>query len=211
MLGRRERPPVLAELPRRDGANARPGALGAAELAAFQGLLGGLDDARLVLVTGAEGRSETALGLATVAVAEGREVALIECDLAVPTLAARIGLAEAPGLHEHLRGDADPAAVLQPLVLAGPAAKGAKAPLVCVVAGAATAEGPSLLDSERFGEALARMRDAYGLVILDGPPFEAEYSLRRAAKLVDATVACVPRPVTAKRLPVPVSGLVVRR
>ena len=67
----------------------------------------------------------------------GRRTVLVECDLARPRLAADLGLAPGPGLHEYLRWEAEAAEILQPLVLAGPAAAGAGEPLVCIAAGRA--------------------------------------------------------------------------
>lgn len=207
---RRERPPVIATISSQRPDGRRRGSLGRDELAAFSGVLEAVEDARALLVTGDRGRSSVALGIATVAAARGTRVALVECDLAVPTLAGTLGIAGAPGLHEYLRGQAEAADVLQPLVLAGPASREAAEPLVCVTAGAATAEGPTLLDSERFRRAFANLRSAYELLVLDGPPFESDYSLRGIARLTDAALACVSRPLPRKRLPVPVVGLVTQ-
>jgi Mrp family chromosome partitioning ATPase len=210
MLRRRRRPPVLAEIPdMRDGE--RPGSLDRAELGALGGLLNAVRDSRAVLATGDEGKSALALGLATVAAAEGARVALVECDLTGPVLAARLGLAAAPGLHEYLRGEAEAPQILQSLVLAGPASARAAAPLVCIPAGRPASDGPTLLASEAFAHAIAKLRGAYDFLVLDGPPLEDESSLAAAASRADATLACVSGAEIPRTLPGPVTGLVVQR
>lgn len=190
--------PVLAEVagPAADGA--RPGALRRSQLDAFNSVLGNLGQARSLLVTGAAaGKRTVAMGLAAAAVAAGRRAALLECDLIVPSQASSLGLAAAPGLHEYLRCSAEAAEILQPLVLAGPGAKGARAPLVCVTAGEPATDAAALLLGEGFGHAVAKLLSAYDLLILDGPPLaEPEPALLVAAQ-ADAALCCVPSVQTA--------------
>jgi Mrp family chromosome partitioning ATPase len=209
MLRRRSGLPVLADVT--DSRQASSGSFDRAQLEAFGDVLEAVADCRAVLVTGDAGKATLAIGLATAAVVKERRTALIECDLAVPVLAQRLGLVQAPGLHEYLREEAEAAQLLQPAVLAGPAAAGAAAPLVCVTAGRATADGPTLLESGAFRHAIERLRSGYDLVVLDGPPLDAAYSLARVAQLVDVTLACAKRVLPAKRLPVAVRGLVICR
>lgn len=161
---------------------------------------------RLVLVTG-PAKSRVAIGLAALATAEGRRAALIEADLARPSLAGALGLEPAPGLHEHLRGDVGPREVLQPLVLAGPASGRAVEPLACVVAGR---PGPaSLLDSGPCRAALTGLRKSYELVVVEGPPLEGDrLALIALAELADASLACGSRRELRGGLPIPMSGLV---
>ena len=208
MLGRRGKHPVLAEVPAPQGGSARPGALGRGRLEAFSNLAVGLARARVVLSTG-PARLDVALGLATAAAAEGRRVALLECDLAEPQLAERLGLAPHPGLHEYLRGDAEVARILQSLVLSGPASGRAVEPLTCIVAGEPLAEPIGLLDSDRCDHAIEKLRHAYDLLVIDGPALARKpEALRALAELADATVACGPPRELPRRLPVPVTGLV---
>jgi Mrp family chromosome partitioning ATPase len=202
---------VLAEIPARTAPSLRPGTLRRGDLDAFRRLLGGLGGARVVLVTGTgEGRRGAAVGLATAAVAGGRRAALVECDLVEPWLADALGLADAPGLDEYLRGTVKAEDVLKPVVLAGPGSSGASEPLVCVVAGRPSAEGgPRLLASAALSRALAGLRTAYELVVIAGPPLKDEYSLRALLALADATIACLP-PSEPRDLPISVSGLVIQ-
>jgi Mrp family chromosome partitioning ATPase len=209
MLRRRRRPPVLAELPAGAAEPVRPGRLGRAELEVFGGLLPAAGSARTLLTTGEEAKSALAVGLATAAAAEGRRVALVECDLAAPVLASRLGLDPAPGLHEYLRLEAEAAAIVQALVLAGPASAGAVAPLACVVAGTPAAEGAEPLASEWLAHAIAKLRSAYELVVLDGPRLLDLSSLLSVAPYADVTLSCGDRKGLARKPPVEVDGVVV--
>ncbi len=213
--------PLLAQLSGPAPEATRAWSLRRGDLEALKGLLGELSEAKAVLVTGAEdGRSAVAVGLATTATASGVRTALLECDLAEPSVAAAIGVAPEPGIHEYLRGDADAAEILQPLALAGPASRRADSPLVCVVAGARTDEGAELLDSESFSHAAEKLRHAYDLIVVAGPPLNRDSEmLAEVADVVDTTIAAVPHSalsgkrakavaVAMRRLPAPPAGLV---
>lgn len=209
MLGRRNKQPVLAEVPLRESSSGRPGALGRAELGVFTELAGKLSGKGSVFLTG-PARASAALGLAAAATAEGRRVALLECDLAQPVLAATLHLAEGPGLHEYLRDEADANEILQPLVLAGPASGRATEPLTCIVAGAPERQPVALLDSERCDHAVERLRRAYDLLVIAGPALEEDPdALRALGEHVAVTLVCGERGQIPKRLPIPATGTVL--
>lgn len=209
MLGRRNKQPVFTEIERSDRASTRPGALGRAELQAYAELAAKLVNTGSVFVTG-PAKGQVALGLAAAATAEGRRVALLECDLAGPALAERLGLASGPGLHDYLLDGADAGEILQPLVLAGPAAGRATEPLTCIVAGEAEPKPVALLDSERCDHAIERLKRAYDLLLIDGPPLEEDVdALRALTEHTAVTIACGERGRLPKRMPVPVTGLVL--
>ena len=58
-------------------------------------------------------------------------------------------------------------------MLAGPASAGASGPLICVVAGEPDEE-PEPVPLEGLRHALAKLRHAYELVVLHGPPLGDE-------------------------------------
>jgi Mrp family chromosome partitioning ATPase len=201
---------VLAEIPPRSSPDLRTGTLRRGDLEAFGGLLRGLSGARVVLLTGTgAGRREAAVGLATAAVATGRRTALLECDLVEPWLADALGLANAPGLNEYLHRTVAAEDILRPVALAGPGSDGASEPLVCIVAGRRSVEGPRLLASAALSEALAGLRTAYELVVIAGPPLEDEHSLRALLSSADSTIACL-SPSEPRSLPISVTGLVIQ-
>jgi hypothetical protein len=197
-LGRRKLP-VLAAIggPAADGGPAW--SLRQADLAALTGLVHDLNGRRAVAVSGEE-RLTGALALAAAARAAGRRTVLVECDLARPRLAAEVGLVPAPGLHEYLRWEAGAPQILQPLVLAGPAAGRADEPLVCVVAGREEPEPLVLLKLESFRHAVAKLRAAYDLAILIAPPPETSHGpLEELGTQVDAVLVAAPRQALAGR------------
>lgn len=207
MLRRRQGHPVLAQVPA-PGNGKRLGALDRAGLDAYSGLAASVGS-RAVLATG-PAKSAVALGLAAAATADGRRVALLECDLAAPTLAGELGLSAGPGLREYLRDEADATAILQPLMLAGPASGRATEPLVCIVAGRPEAAPVSLLDSERCDHAIQSLVRAYDLLVIDGPPLtEDRDALQALSEHAGTTLACGARGDIPRRLPLPVTGLVL--
>lgn len=209
MLGRRNKQPVLAEVEGSERASARPGGLGRAELRAYAELATKLAKTGSVFVTG-PAKGQVALGLAAAATAEGRRVALLECDLAGPALAERLGLATVPGLHDYLLGEAEASEILQPLVLAGPAAGRATEPLTCIVAGEPEPKPVALLDSERCDHAIERLRRAYDLLLIDGPPLSEDVdALRALTEHTAVTIACGEHGQLSKRMPVEITGLVL--
>lgn len=201
---------VLAEIPSRSSADLRTGTLRRSDMNAFDGLLTELGGVPSVLIAGeAPGRRQVSVGLAAAAAASGSRTALLECDLAEPGLADSLGLAHAPGLHEHLLDGVGAEAILKPVALAGPGSARATEPLVCVVAGRPSSEGPALFASDAFARALSGLRDAYDLLVLDGLSLAAWGSLGLLVSRADRTIACL-GPADPRDLPVPVSGLVIQ-
>jgi receptor protein-tyrosine kinase len=220
MRGGRSKLPVVAEIGGLAPGEARVWSLRRADFEAMEKLLSLLSEHRVVITIGAE-RLTGAIALAAAASAAGRSTALVECDLSRPRLAAELGLEAGPGLHEYLRWEARAAQILQPLALAGPAARRASAPLVCISGGAPADESATLLRSESFRHAVAKLRNAYDLAVLVAPSRGSEGSaFETVAASADALLACVaPRQASgrearelraaARRLPAELVGAVV--
>jgi Mrp family chromosome partitioning ATPase len=191
------------------------------ELHAYGSVLSELDGQGVVLVTGEPAsKGPVAIAIATAASAAGSRAALVECDLANPSLAGSLELTPAPGLHEYLRWDAEAPQVLQALVLAGPGSAAAEEPLVCVVAGEPTSSGAVLLSAESFRHAIERLRNAYELLVLCAPSLEDPALVELVAERSDVALAAVDRPAasgrrgrrlkrTMRRLPVGRLGLIL--
>jgi succinoglycan biosynthesis transport protein ExoP len=219
MLRSRSRLPVLAEI--EGPAEARAWALRRGDFASLEGVLARLDGRRVVLVAG-EGEASvvTAIATAAAAAASGRRTILLDCDLAQPRLAAHLGLNSAPGLHEYLRWEAEPADVLQPVALAGPAAAGSTEPLVCVCSGRPATKAETLLGLQSFSHMVGKLRGAYELVLVLSPPVASEPAASNAvARQADATIAGLPADQSrgragrairsaVRRLPAPALGSV---
>lgn len=193
MLGGRSRLPVLAEISAPRAEPSRLWSLRRGDYEQLQALLPRLAESPVVLVSGDEESGRlVALAAAAACAASGRRTALVECDLERPLLAADLGLPTAPGLHEYLRWEAKPAQIVQPVALAGSAAKGGK-PLACVVGGRPAGSAEILLGLESFAHMTAKLRNAYEQVVIAGPPaLLAPAPLRAAAAQVDAVLAGLP-------------------
>jgi len=192
MLRRRSRIPVLAEIS--GPADARGWALRRQDLASLTELLPRLDGHRVAAVAG-EGEATliAAVAVAAAASASGRRTILVECDLAHPRLAAQIGLAATPGLHEYLRWEAEPQGILQPVVLAGTATKTSADPLICICGGRPATKAETLLGLQSFGHMIEKLRVAYELTLLLAPPARAESTSALAvASVADAVLAALP-------------------
>jgi Mrp family chromosome partitioning ATPase len=185
--------PVLAELGAPASSNGRAWGLRRNDLAALRGVLGKVGDRRVVLVTGEEAPAPTlAVALAGAAAAAGTATALIECDVERPRIAADLGLSPTPGLHEYLRWEVTPGDIVQPLTLAGSASSPAAGPLACVCAGRPARDARTLLGLGSFHHMTTKLRDAYDLVVLLGPPLEgAGGALSSAAAESDCVLAAL--------------------
>jgi tyrosine-protein kinase len=165
------------------------------------GVLGTDPPARMILVTSGlpeEGKTTVSASLASAAAIAGQGVLLMECDLRRPTLARRMGIARSPGLSDYLNGTATPQQILQPVSLANPRLTGQAAAvggnggsMICVTAGSPVGNPAELLQSERFGQVLDKVRKAYDLVILDSGPVLAVVDPLQLVSHVDAILVCV--------------------
>jgi Mrp family chromosome partitioning ATPase len=220
MLRRRAKLPVLAEIAG-PPEGTRAWSLRRSDFESLGEVLSQLAAARVVLVsTEGELVPLAAIALSAASAASGRRTILVECDLARPQLAAQIGLSAAPGLHEYLRWEAEPADVLQPVVLAGPAAAGAGEPLVCVCGGRPASKAETLLGLQSFAHMVGKLRGAYELVVLAAAPAAAEPGpCLAAARQADAALAALPAAKAGSRggkeiraavlrLPIPALGTI---
>lgn len=222
MFGGRAKLPVLAEIGGPAPGESRLWSLRRADHEQLAALWQRLDERRIVLVTGGgDLTGALAVALAGTACAAGRRTVLLECDLARPRLAADLGLAQSPGLHEYLRWEATAREILQPVALGGLAAAPATGPLVCIPAGREAPDARTLLALPSFRQMTAKLQSAYDLVVLDGPPLGSDRAtLEAVAAQADVVVAAVSpaqasgrnaRAVhtAAGRLPAPLLGAVV--
>jgi len=169
MLGGRPKLPVLAEISG-PPEPARVWSLRREDLASLAEVQSRLAERRAVLVSGREDLARTvAIAASAAAASSGRRTVLVDCDLEAPRLAADLGLAPGPGVHEYLRWEAEARQLPQPLALAGPAAAGARGPLVFIAAGRPAADPTALLGLPGFRHMAEKLRHAYDLVVLLGP------------------------------------------
>ena len=220
MLRRRSRLSVLAQIAG-PAEGSRAWSLRREDFTSLEKALPRLAEQRVILVSGeGEEAPVAAIAMAVAAASAGRRTILVECDLANPRLAAQVGLAAAPGLHEYLRWEAEPQEVIQPIVLSGPAAGGLTEPLVCVCGGRPATKAETLLGLQSFAHMVAKLRGAYELVVLSGASAVEEPGPCAAAALqADAVIAGLPAAAATgrdgrgvrsaiNRLPVPALGAI---
>src|SRR5262249_35061547 len=147
-----------------------------------------LGERRTVLVSGEGERGRTlAVALAATAAGSGLRTALLECGLVEPRLAGELGLRPLPGLHRDLRWEAPRAEILQPLPLAGPAAREARHPLACIVAGRPAPDPTVLFGLQSFRHMCEKLAHAYERVVVVGPSLEeAPEGILAVAERADA-------------------------
>jgi receptor protein-tyrosine kinase len=193
--------PVLAEIAGPDPSGRAVWALRREDLERLERPCDALVSQRAVLVSGGdEEAGALAVALAGAAAARGRRTVLVECDLARPRLALELGLTPTPGLHEYLRWEASAPEILQPLALAGPAADGAEEPLVCIAAGRQAPDPGTLLGLQSFRHMAAKLRHAYELVVIWGPPLAAgPAALGPLAAEADGLLVGLPPDATSRR------------
>jgi polysaccharide biosynthesis transport protein len=119
---------------------------------------------QVILVTSAaagEGKTVTALNLASTLAESGRRVLVVDVDLRHPGCHDVLDVALQPGLSAYLAGEAE----LAPLIreLASPR-------LSFLSAGARPLNPAELVGSERLRAALAVLRTQYDFIVLDAPP-----------------------------------------
>jgi capsular exopolysaccharide synthesis family protein len=203
--------PVLGRLPVSAVGDASPSGNGHAGLSrggfeAFRVLRNNLQflkpdgELRSILITSSlpeEGKSTTAVSLASVSALAGRRTLLVECDLRRPSLAGRIGIKQTPGLRQYLNGEASPQEILQVVSLAFPTRNGEgeeparRSDLICIAAGGSSEDSAELLASERFREFLEKVTSAYELVVIDAGPVLSAVDPLQLVPLVDGVVLCV--------------------
>jgi capsular exopolysaccharide synthesis family protein len=178
----------------------RNGALAAPESAAaehFRQLLQRIDSAnalrpvRVVAVTSSargEGRTTIAANLALTAAREGRDVALVECDVRRPSLAQLLDLAPRAGLAEVVNGQAE---VSQALVRQGS--------LAVLTAGDARDPG-AILRSPKLASTIEALRTSFPLVLLDVPPALAFADAGRLAAAADGVLLVVRAGTTPRQV-----------
>jgi Mrp family chromosome partitioning ATPase len=192
-MRRRGRLPILAEIGGPSAGGSPVWSLRRDDYEQVRQLQERLGDRQAVHITGDDGAAGSlAIALAGTASAQGLRAVLLECDLARPRVAADLGLAQSPGLHEYLRWEATAQQVLQPLALGGSASAPARAPLICISAGRQAADPRTLLGLGSFGHMAAKLRHAYDLVVLAGPGLDSDPAAMDAvAAQADAVIAAV--------------------
>jgi len=145
------------------------------------------DGAQVVLVTSAghqEGKTTTALNLATTAAMSGRKVILVDSDLRQPSMHRWLGLHDGTGFSDLLAGKISLSEALRTIPESG----------LQVIASGTSAPNPvDLLESGQMRQLVTSLRAAADMVVLDSPPLLSSADGLILAQLSDALlVVCQP-------------------
>jgi len=142
---------------------------------------------RVVLITSAgpqEGKTTTALNLATAAALSGRRVVLVDGDLRRPSLRRVLGTDGAKGMSDVLVGQAEVAETLEEIPETG---------LRFLSAGNRAPNPTDLLDSAQMRGLVEKLRSSADLVVFDSSPLLAAADGLVLASMSDAVLmVCVP-------------------
>ncbi len=138
-----------------------------------------------------EGKSITAINLAYTFAETGKKTLLIEADMRLPNLAARLDIAEDPGLSNLLVNLAKQEEVLQ------------RSPvqdnLHVITAGDIPPNPSELLGSERMKACLQELCVTYDYIVLDLPPVNIVSDALALARMVDGFVFVVRQEFSARQ------------
>ena len=108
-----------------------------------------------------EGKTTTAVNLATVFAYTGKKVLLIDCDMRHPEAHNKLGLENRVGVSDFLLGDKEVGDLIQETTVQN---------LSAISAGSAVPNPTELLASDRFTALLGEVEGMFDHIIIDGPP-----------------------------------------
>ncbi|UOG91566.1 MAG: polysaccharide biosynthesis tyrosine autokinase [Candidatus Thiothrix sulfatifontis] len=138
---------------------------------------------RVTLITSvnpAEGKSTSAVNIATSQAQQGLKVLLIDADLRRPSVHVKLGLPHARGLSNYLNGEVDIASVTHP----SRELKG----LYLILAGTLMTDPVRLVSSPAMAQLLNLATKHFDSVIIDGPPTAGFADALYLSSMAEATV-----------------------
>jgi Mrp family chromosome partitioning ATPase/capsular polysaccharide biosynthesis protein len=140
---------------------------------------------RAILVTGAlpeEGKTWTAVSLATSLAADGFSVVIVDCDLHRPALHQTLDDVGAPGLTDYFAGSAAFDQIVH---------RDDRSGVHYVPAGAAVSKGGWRLGVDLLGPLISRLKEDYRFVILDSAPVLAVAETMQLSQIAERTLLIV--------------------
>jgi Mrp family chromosome partitioning ATPase len=129
------------------------------------------------------GTTTVLLNAAITAARQGRRVVIVDANLRRPALAARLGLADRPGLREVLAGAVGVESAVQPTGLDG---------LLALPAGAPPGPAGAPPGAETLRSLLRQLRQRCELVLVDGPRWDGRADVTVPGAACDAVFLVVP-------------------
>jgi capsular exopolysaccharide synthesis family protein len=148
---------------------------------------------KVLLVTSTavgEGKSTTALSLATHITQTGKNVLLIDCDLRKASLHKKLGIGNDLGLANYLAGDAQPVKIT----------RGCQIPHLFLIPSGPLPPNPAeLLGSAKMVALLNLAAERFDQVIIDGPPVLGLADAPLLGSLAEATILVAECGVTSRQ------------
>ena len=129
-----------------------------------------------------EGKSQNILNLAISFGQLGKKVLLIDCDMRLPTIAAKLGIPGRPGLSELLVGQSEGNEVIYRIE---------ESNIDVPPSGTIPPDPTSLLESEQMGKTLEILRKVYDYIFIDLPPVTVVTDAAILAKYLDGFLLVV--------------------
>jgi capsular exopolysaccharide synthesis family protein len=148
---------------------------------------------KVLLVTSTavgEGKSTTALSLATHITQTGKNVLLIDCDLRKASLHKKLGVGNDLGLTNYLAGDAQPVNITRSCKIPG---------LFLIPSGPLPPNPAELLGSAKMVALLNLAAEKFDQVIIDGPPVLGLADAPLLGSLSEATILVAECGVTSRQ------------
>jgi capsular exopolysaccharide synthesis family protein len=142
-------------------------------------------DSCVIQITSAvpgEGKTTTAVGIARTKALKGHKTLLIDADMRNPSVHAKLGIAQSPGLRGVIEEDMQ----LTEAILTD-----SETSLDVLPAGSASANALAFVESPRMDSILAELIELYEYIIVDSPPVVTGPDACEISKLADATVFTV--------------------
>lgn len=133
-----------------------------------------------------EGKSTVSVNLAYTLAETGKSVILLDCDLRRPSIHAKMGIRQMPGIVEVLNGSVNlgntPVRYMS---------SSSNVYFDVIVAGDIPENPTEILGSQHFKQMLDVISNAYDVVLLDLPPVNAVIDAAVVAKLTDGLVVVI--------------------
>lgn len=151
----------------------------------FSSLANG-ETCRIVGITSSlsgEGKSTTTLNLGYVLAESGKKVLIVEADMRLPTISARLKIRQQAGLSNLLAGLCEAFDIVQP--------SGIQERLWIMSAGAVPPNPSELLGSEQMKASLKKLASGFDFILLDLPPVNEVSDALVASRLAHGMVMVV--------------------
>lgn len=132
-----------------------------------------------------EGKSLTAINLASTLAQMNMRALLIDCDLRRPTVASKLRIQKVPGLTNHLTRQVSLDEIIQTYSVDEEAS-------IHVISSGRNPPNPmEMLSSDKMGRVLSKLKENYDYIILDLPPVDEVSDAMAVSKFTDGILLVV--------------------